>query len=492
MPNSIDGSGEEDGRMSEPKSFIDEAKNGDAMTNESLAHEHSNRPRSATNKANTGSIDSRGCGSTEELRASIVRKFDRRLVPSMFLAHLLFYLDKSNIALARINGLEQDLQLAGNQFNMALAMFFILNILFNIPGNLAVRRVGGATWLPVLIVAWGLVTTFSGFITSFAGLCVTRALLGLTESSFLGGVLIYLGFFYTADELILRVGLFYSSTALAGFLGGLLAAGLGQVKVAGYNGWPWIFFVEGCLTVILGAGLWLVLPHTPADARFLSSAEKSLAIRRMQAQDRWNYLGTPRSVNQEDVEGRVQRGEEPWTSKDPLTWDTVTSAIFNVTTITMAFAAFFSIQAMSSFSMFLPTIISAMGHERLQASLMTAPPNLAALVFTITVCFWSRRVGKTALPLNICSISGTLGYTLLIIGAKVGAAPLFMNVDVQYAGTFLVSMSVNATPPLALTWMSINASPHYVRAIALGFVLSIGNTAAFLASFTYIKTEAPR
>ncbi|KAJ0163404.1 putative transporter [Colletotrichum tanaceti] len=480
------------------KSSVHEANSGDATADESFAEKHKDGTDNTASDINTDSLDvGRAQSAAGELRASLVRKFDRRLVPAMFLAHLLFFLDKSNVALARINGLEQDLGLSGSQFNTALAMFFLLNVLFNIPGNLAVRRVGGAIWLPSLVAAWGLVTTCSGFVTSFAGLCVTRAFLGLTESSFLGGVLIYLGFFYTADELILRVGLFYSSTALAGFLGGLMAAGFGQIKVPGYVGWPWLFFIEGGLTVVLGLGLLFVLPHTPAEAKFLTPPERELAVRRMQAQDRWHYLDTSRpvdvdvDVDPEAVIGGARADGGALVVKDPLTWATVKGAIFNVVTMTMAIGAFFSIQAIYSFAMFLPTIIATMGYKSLKASLMTAPPNLAALVFTIGISLWSRRSGKTALPLNVCSITGVLGYALLIIGAKVGPRPLFLNAHVQYAGTFLVAMSVNATPPLALTWMSINASPHYVRAIALGFLLSIGNAASFLASFTYIKTEAP-
>lgn len=449
----------------------------------SLREKHSLRTNDIANEGATNTDD--------KLRASLVRKFDVRLVPAMFLAHLLFFLDKGNIALARINGLEEDLKLVGNQFNMSLALFFILNIIFNIPGNLAVRRVGGAIWLPSLIVAWGLVTISTGFITNFAGLCITRIFLGLTESSFLGGVLIYLGFFYTADELILRVGLFYSSTALAGFLGGLLAGGLGQIRVPGFDGWPWIFFVEGSLTVILGVGLFFFLPHTPADAKFLSPAERTLALHRMSVQDRWHAQEQPFSARRESISASSTQQETP-VSKDPLTWATVKSAVFNVITLTIAVGAFFSIEAIYSFAMFFPTIISAMGYRKLQASLMTAPPNLVALVFTIGICLWSQRSGKTALPLNVCSLIGVLGYTLVLIGAKVGPAPRFMNTGVQYAGCFLVAMAVNGTPPLALTWLSINASPHYVRAIALGFVLSIGNTAAFLAAFTYIKTEGPQ
>ncbi|KAF9869853.1 major facilitator superfamily transporter [Colletotrichum karsti] len=443
-----------------------------------------------TSSCNIESIEPIDHENDGRLRSSLVRKFDLRLVPAMFLAYLLFFLDKSNIALARINGLERDLRLVGNQFNTSLAVFSILHILFNIPGNLAVRRVGGAIWLPSLVIAWGIVTISSGFITNFTGLCLTRVFLGLTESSFLGGVLIYLGFFYTADELVLRVGLFYSSTALAGFLGGLMAGGLGQIRVQGFNGWPWIFFIEGALTVILGIGLLFFLPHTPADAKFLTPAERSLAVRRMQNQDRWHFLGSQETGNHKSL--KQDPSTELAAAKDPLNWATVKSAIFNVVTLTIAVASFFSIEAIMSFSMFLPTIISVMGFEKLQASLMTAPPNLLALIFTVAICFWSQRSGKAALPLNICSIIGALGYLFLIIGSQIGPAPLFLNVKLQYAGCFLVAMAVNATPPLALTWLSINASPHYVRAIALGFVLSIGNAAAFLASFTYIKTEAPQ
>ncbi|CCF43994.1 high-affinity nicotinic acid transporter [Colletotrichum higginsianum] len=164
------------------KSFVREANSGDATADESFAEEHKDGTGNTASDINTtDSLDVGRPQSDGKLRASLVRKFDHRLVPAMFLAHLLFFLDKSNIALARINGLERDLGLSGNQFNTALAMFFLLNVLFNIPGNLALRRVGGAIWLPSLITAWGLVTAFSGFITSFTGLCVTRALLVLTE-----------------------------------------------------------------------------------------------------------------------------------------------------------------------------------------------------------------------------------------------------------------------------------------------------------------------
>src|SRR5690606_13281226 len=159
-------------------------------------------------------------------------------------------------------------------------------ILFNLPGNLVLRKVGGGRLLPFAIVAWGLVTTFTGFVNSYASLCVTRVFLGFTESAFLGVVMLYLGFFYTEIELVARTGRFYSGNALAGTFCGFLATGLSKINFRGYNGWPWIFFVEGVITVILGTVAFFILPNTPKTASFLTPAERVVAVERTLALDR--------------------------------------------------------------------------------------------------------------------------------------------------------------------------------------------------------------
>jgi MFS family permease len=87
-----------------------------------------------------------------------------------------------------------------------------------------------------------MVTTFMGFVQSFAGLVVCRLLLGLFEGGILGGVIIYLAMFYRRHEMLLRSGMFYCAAPLSGAFGGLFASGLAQIRVGGYNRWPWIFF----------------------------------------------------------------------------------------------------------------------------------------------------------------------------------------------------------------------------------------------------------
>lgn len=436
---------------------------------------------------------------------SIVRKYDIRILPLIFLAWVLFYLDRAAIALTRVNGMEADLGLSGAEFNIALMLFFALYIIFNIPGNLLLRRVGGGRFLPCIVVAWGLVTTFSGFVTDFATLCVTRVLLGLTESAFLGVVLLYLGFFYTEFELVSRVGLFYSGNALAGAFGGFLATGLGRIRFKGYNGWPWIFFVEGIMTVLVGIAMFAVLPNSPRTVKFLTTEERAVAVERMLALDRRHETpGASAADRRSGKTGpdRVDEAGQPIVRSDRLTLSAFKRAALNPITIMMTLATFFTLEALYSFTLFLPTIILAMGHTGTRLNLLTVPPNLVAFFMVIAITQYSQWSGRKALPMLASAIVATIGYLLLLVGSRVGMAEDGMGLagprmsdraaTVQYVGTFFVAIGINAIPPIALAWTCINASPHYVRAIVMGVITTFGNTAAFLSSFTYIRTESPR
>jgi MFS family permease len=52
-------------------------------------------------------------------------------------------------------------------------------------------------------------------------------------------------------------------------------------RLTGLIGWPWIFFVEGMITVCFGVIAILFMAHTPAQAKFLSDEERVVALHRM-------------------------------------------------------------------------------------------------------------------------------------------------------------------------------------------------------------------
>ena len=106
------------------------------------------------------------------------RKFDLHITPWLFGFWLLAFLDRANVGNAKIDGLPMDLGLKGNQFNVALAIFYVPYIVIDIPANLVVKKVKAGNYLPILLTSWGLVTTFQGFIKNYAGFLAVSGLLG--------------------------------------------------------------------------------------------------------------------------------------------------------------------------------------------------------------------------------------------------------------------------------------------------------------------------
>lgn len=215
------------------------------------------------------------------LNSRITARFDRHIVPWLFGLWLLAFIDRSNIGNARIDGLSEDLKLDGDKFNIALTVFYIPYILIDVPSNWVVKHFGAGRYLPGLLISWGIVGMCTGFTKSYGGLLACRFFLGLCEGGLLGGMILYLSMFYRRHEMLFRIGLFYCAAPLSGAFGGLLATGLAEIHYGGYNRWPWIFIVEGVITILYGIVTIFFLPATPDDSHFLSAIEKEAAVHRM-------------------------------------------------------------------------------------------------------------------------------------------------------------------------------------------------------------------
>src|SRR6202008_584192 len=101
-------------------------------------------------------------------------------------------------------------------------------------------------------------------------------LLGLAEAGFLPGMIFYLTHWIPSRERARVFALFLTSTALAGVIGAPLSAALLKLGgLGGLHGWQWLVVVEGLPAVALGVTTLLYLPDRPADARWLTPAERT-------------------------------------------------------------------------------------------------------------------------------------------------------------------------------------------------------------------------
>ena len=99
------------------------------------------------------SLDTEAIDRAAEKR--LVRKCDIHVVPIVSLLYMFSFMDRINIGNARIQGLEKDLKMKGNNYNIALLVFFVPYILFEVPSNMIIRKVPPSIWLSSIMVAWG-------------------------------------------------------------------------------------------------------------------------------------------------------------------------------------------------------------------------------------------------------------------------------------------------------------------------------------------------
>ena len=122
-----------------------------------------------------------------------------------------------------------------------------------VPSNMMMKRTRPSLWLTIIMLAWGVVMTLMGVVTSYTGLLIARMALGVAEGGLFPGVTFYITMWYRRHECGYRMALFFSAATLAGAFGGLLARGISEMKgVGGKPGWAWIFILEGILTLGVG------------------------------------------------------------------------------------------------------------------------------------------------------------------------------------------------------------------------------------------------
>jgi hypothetical protein len=77
----------------------------------------------------------------------LVWKIDLRLMPCLILMIILNYLDRNALANARVQGIEKDLGLKGDQFNTCISVLFAGYIALQIPSNAIITRTRPSLYL---------------------------------------------------------------------------------------------------------------------------------------------------------------------------------------------------------------------------------------------------------------------------------------------------------------------------------------------------------
>ncbi|OAL36975.1 hypothetical protein AYO20_03744 [Fonsecaea nubica] len=395
-----------------------------------------------------------------ELEKKVLLKTDLNLVPILFLLFLCAFIDRINIGNARIQGLEKDLNMSGQDYNIALFTFFIPYILLEVPSNLVLKRVRPSIFISSIMLGWGVITICQGVTQSFAGLVVCRVIIGVFEAGFFPGCLYLISMFYKRHELQWRFNLFFSAAIIAGAFSGLLAYAIAHMDgIAGYGGWRWIFIIEGLFTVVVAVASYWIVPDWPETAKFLKSDERELLIRRLAM----------------DAEGANMNH---WNKK-------AAKRIFGDVKIYLGIAMYLGIVTTGySGAFFTPTILKQLGWTSIRAQVMSIPIFVFATICALTCAVASDKLHhRFGFILGGCLIA-TIGYAILLNMHHV-------SVGVRYFALYAVIGGGYIAQPITLVWVSNNVAGHYKRSVSSAMMIGFGNCGGIVASNMFVTTQAP-
>jgi len=188
--------------------------------------------------------------------------------------YVVAFLDRANIGFAK-QALETYAGITPEAYALAAGLFFISYAAFEIPSNLILHKVGARLWMARIMVTWGLVSMATIFVVGSRSFFALRLLLGAAEAGFFPGVILYLTYWFPNRARAQVFGLFYFGAPLALIFGGPISGLLLQMNPVGsLRNWQWMFLVEGSFAVAVGVWSYKYLGNRPADATWLSTAEK--------------------------------------------------------------------------------------------------------------------------------------------------------------------------------------------------------------------------
>jgi ACS family tartrate transporter-like MFS transporter len=381
------------------------------------------------------------------LETETMRKITFRIIPFLMVCYFIAFVDRVNAGFAALQ-MNQDIGLSSAAFGLGGGLFYITYVLCEIPSNLAMEKVGAKLWIARIMISWGIVAACMALVIGPKSFYLVRMLLGAAEAGFFPGVILYLTYWFPPEYRGRIVAIFMVAIPISSFLGSPISASLLQLEGAlGYHGWQWMFVIEAVPAVLLGIASFFVLPNGPADARWLTDAQRSWLTERL-----------------------AKDGSSPKKAVGHLSlWQVFSNKYVLAASLIYAGASGSS----QVLSLWQPQIIKSFGLTNMETGLVNSIPFGIASVLMI---LWGRnsdrtreRTWHTAIPLLLLAVS------LSVAPFASALLPVVLLLCVAVTATYIVK-----GPFWALTteWMSAG-----VAAAAIAQVNAIGNIGGFLGSY---------
>ena len=373
---------------------------------------------------------------------AVNRKVAVRLIPLLFLCYIAAYLDRVNVAFAKLQ-MQQALGLSESVYGVGAGIFFIGYFIFEIPSNVMLHKVGAGRWIARIMVTWAILSAAMMFVSSATSFYIVRFLLGVAEAGFFPGIILYLTYWFPAARRGRATSLFLAAIAVAGLIGNPISGWImhSLSGVSGLQGWQWLFVLEAVPSLVLGVLAWFWLEDRVKNAQWLTPQERDLIARDIAAEE---------SHKEDGSLGRVLSDGKIWLC---------------------AFIYFAIVSGLYGVTFWLPTIIKELGvADPLQVGLIGAVPWAFGIAAMYLMARSADRRHEYRWHTAVSCVASAVGLVISVA----------FHADALLAMTGLTIAAMGIMSALPIFWSNPTALiGGTAAAMGIAFINSVGNLAGF-------------
>lgn len=394
---------------------------------------------------------------TVDFEKAVYAKVTWRIIPFLFFCYVFAYIDRVNVGFAKLQ-MQQDLGISDAVYGAGAGIFFLGYFFFEIPCNIALQKIGAKFWLGPIMVVWGVISGCQMFVKGAGSLYIIRFLLGVVESGFFPGVILYLTFWYPQKYRAKMVASFMTAIALSGVIGGPVSGWIldAMSHSGGLRGWQWLFVFEALPSILAGLFTLYFLEDKPRTARWLRDEEKDLLERRLEEEESVKRTMSPGHHSLADA------------FRSPKVW-------------LLCLVYFGIVMGNYGISFWLPQIIKdTLTKDPFRIGLLTAIPWGVAAVVMVLVGHHSDKTGERRWHIGLAGILCSVAFAASAIPGISGPLGL-LALTFATAGVTSASSTFWALPTTILSGAAASAG--------IAWINSVGNLAGYLSPFLVGKVR---
>ena len=385
--------------------------------------------------------------------AVVFRKVAWRLLPFLFLLYVINLIDRTNIGIARLQMVDVQHILDEEAYSLGAGIFYIGYLLFEVPSNIILLRIGARAWIARILVSWGLISSAMMFVDGPWSFAALRVLLGVAEAGFFPGIIFYLNDWFPARMRGRAVAQFMLGGVVASMVGNPISGFILDFmdQVSGLSGWQWVFLLEGLPAVALGFVTLAYLTDRPDQARWLSPDERTWLAQQIEN----------------------ERHQLPHSRSHSL------GAAFLDLRVWLLIAVYFTVaMGDNSYGFYIPTFLKSQfpDWKAWQIGLLAAAPSVVAMAGMVLVGRSSDRTGERRWHVACSAFTATLGWLTI----AVAASEFLVIPGVESRWLFVVGVAVTLTGMKSMLPTFWTLPPTFLTGAAAAGGIALINSVANL------------